>query len=314
MAKLFIICGHGAGDCGAVGNGYKEYERVRVLGKRIKELGGSSVTLGDVNRNYYADNGISKLNISKDTQILELHMDSSSSSSAKGGHVIIKSGFNADSYDIALAKFISGLFPGRSQTIVGRNNLANVNRAAARGYSYRLMECGFISNPNDVKLFNNSIDKMAIGILNCFGIKAVNSSSNITTNNPKGSTLDLAVGVMQGKYGNGEDRKKALGSRYNEVQSFIDHIKTSSVQVLAKEVKQGKYGNGEVRKTVLGSRYNEVQNAVSGASSAVYHVVKSGDTLSGIAKKYGTTISNIQKLNNLYNPNLIRVGQKLRVK
>ena len=24
MAKLFVIAGHGAGDCGAVGNGYQE--------------------------------------------------------------------------------------------------------------------------------------------------------------------------------------------------------------------------------------------------------------------------------------------------
>ena len=52
MSKLFVICGHGAGDPGACGNGYQEAERVRALGKRIKELGGNNVMLGDVNRNY----------------------------------------------------------------------------------------------------------------------------------------------------------------------------------------------------------------------------------------------------------------------
>lgn len=169
MTKLFVICGHGAGDPGACGNGYQEAERVRVLGKRIKELGGSNVMLGDVNRDYYDDNGISSLTISKDYQIVELHMDSAVAS-ARGAHVIIKAGLNADQYDIALAKFMAGLFPGRSKTIVGRNDLANPARAYAKGYGYRLLECGFISNATDVSIFNNNLDKIAIGILACFGI------------------------------------------------------------------------------------------------------------------------------------------------
>ena len=50
MAKLFIIAGHGAGDPGAVGNGYNEAERVRALANRIKVLGGNNVMLGDTNR------------------------------------------------------------------------------------------------------------------------------------------------------------------------------------------------------------------------------------------------------------------------
>ena len=45
-----------------------------------------------------------------------------------------------------------------------------------------------------------------------------------------------------------------------------------------------------------------------------YHIVKSGETLSQIAVKHRTTVSKIQKLNNIRNPNLISVGQKLRVK
>lgn len=65
MAHLFIIAGHGAGDSGAVGYGYTEAERVRALARRIVALGGSNVTLGDVNRNWYADKGISSLNIPK---------------------------------------------------------------------------------------------------------------------------------------------------------------------------------------------------------------------------------------------------------
>ena len=183
-----------------------------------------------------------------------------------------------------------------------------------------------------------------------------------TVNTPGGSTLDLVVGVMQGKYGDGDNRKNALGTRYNEVQSFIDHIYSASVDTLVNEVKSGKYGNGDTRKVVLGSRYTEVQNKInaafarksneqiaqevlagkwgngndrknrlsaagydyntiqnivngkSGASSAQYYTVQSGDTLSGIAAKYGTSYQKVAQLNGISNPNVIYVGQRLRVK
>ena len=43
------------------------------------------------------------------------------------------------------------------------------------------------------------------------------------------------------------------------------------------------------------------------------YVVVSGDTLYGIAKKFGTTIEVLVQLNNISNPNLIQVGQVLRL-
>ena len=131
---------------------------------------------------------------------------------------------------------------------------------------------------------------------------------------PSGSTLDLAVAVMQGKYGDGDARKSALGSRYNEVQNFINHIASASTDTLVNEVYAGKYGNGDIRKIVLGSRYNEVQNKINGSSgSATYYTVKSGDTLSGIAAKYGTTYQNLAAINGISNPNKIYPGQKIKI-
>ena len=132
---------------------------------------------------------------------------------------------------------------------------------------------------------------------------------------PSGTTLNLAVAVMQGKYGAGQDRKNALGTRYQEVQDFINHIASASTDTLVAEVMQGKYGNGETRKTVLGGRYKAVQDKIDGkGSGAVYYTVRTGDTLSGIAAKYGTTYQKIAQMNGIANPNKIYVGQKLRVK
>ena len=68
---------------------------------------------------------------------------------------------------------------------------------------------------------------------------------------------------MKGKYGVGNARKNALGGRYDEVQSFINHISRASVKTLAQETINGRYGNGETRKTVLGSKYEAVQTEVN---------------------------------------------------
>ena len=45
-----------------------------------------------------------------------------------------------------------------------------------------------------------------------------------------------------------------------------------------------------------------------------YYTVQSGDTLSGIAAKYGTSYQKVAQLNGISNPNVIYVGQRLRVK
>ena len=50
----------------------------------------------------------------------------------------------------------------------------------------------------------------------------------------------------------------------------------------------------------------------SGASAAT-HVVRPGETLSGIAARHGTSVSALIRLNDLDDPNLIVAGQRLRV-
>ena len=48
-------------------------------------------------------------------------------------------------------------------------------------------------------------------------------------------------------------------------------------------------------------------------TKTVFYTVESGDTLSNIAKKYGTTVQELVKINNISNPNLIYPGQSLRI-
>lgn len=55
-------------------------------------------------------------------------------------------------------------------------------------------------------------------------------------------------------------------------------------------------------------------NAANFQPSNDIHIVQNGETLSGIASKYGTTYQTLASLNRLANPNLIYVGQQLKVK
>ena len=52
----------------------------------------------------------------------------------------------------------------------------------------------------------------------------------------------------------------------------------------------------------------------SGGTGAVYYKVKSGDTLSQIAKRQGTTVSKICQLNGIKPTKTLQIGQRLRVK
>lgn len=177
MKKLYVIPGHGAGDNGSCANGYKEAERVRALAQKIKDFGGDNVILADFDTDAYKSNTIGKGEVPKGCLVLELHLDGFENTAARGGHIVIDANFKADKYDKALAKMISEMFPGRSDTIVGRTDIANINRARAMGYNYRLMECCFITNAADIKKFNANIDELAKKILKSFGLKVVLSKT-----------------------------------------------------------------------------------------------------------------------------------------
>lgn len=103
----------------------------------------------------------------------------------------------------------------------------------------------------------------------------VNTRLNSTIETPiqSKSTLELANEVIQGKYGSGDARKQALGSRYNEVQAMVNELlkpkkvsNLKSTNTIAKEVIQGLWGNGNKRKenlTRAGYNYDTIQKAVN---------------------------------------------------
>lgn len=142
---------------------------------------------------------------------------------------------------------------------------------------------------------------------------------------------DLANAVIRGEFGDGDTRKKKLGARYDAVQALVN-------QKLAAPVSPGRTYTVQPGDTLssiaakLGVAQSQISGfhsgnpnliypgevlSVSGGSpqpSAEYYTVQSGDNLSAIAARYGTSWQHIRDLNGLANPNLIYPGQRLRVK
>ena len=59
--------------------------------------------------------------------------------------------------------------------------------------------------------------------------------------------------------------------------------------------------------------YINTSNFDKGATSKLLYTVRYGDTLSEIAYDYGTTVNELVRLNNISNPNIIYVGQVIRI-
>lgn len=89
----------------------------------------------------------------------------------------------------------------------------------------------------------------------------------------------LADMVIDGKFGNGDDRKNKLGNRYDSVQAIVNR---------------------------------KVEEKLK--SNKKYYTIQSGDTLTAISEKFGTPINQLCSWNNIANPDMIYAGDRIRVK
>ena len=103
------------------------------------------------------------------------------------------------------------------------------------------------------------------------------SSGGNTPSNPTKSIDELAKEVINGLWGNGDERKQRLtaaGYSYSAVQNRVNEMLSGSkpttpqksIDELAKEVLAGKWGNGNDRKNALtnaGYNYSAVQARVN---------------------------------------------------
>lgn len=276
--KILLISGHGAGDCGAVGNGYKEAdltrEIVNMMASKLKDY--MEVEIYNQSRNAYADvnSGNLQVNFANYNYVFEVHLNAFNSIS-KGTEIFVTREEPAIKVEEKIMQELSKYFVVRG---VKRKNFNVIAKARRSGVSSALIEVCFIDNAEDMNTYQNNKDGIVSAIVNGI-VEGFGVSQGTAQPTPQPapqvtkSIVDLANEVIAGKYGTGEARKKALGSLYNEVQAKVNELlgvkkapAKKSVDTIAREVIAGKWGNGQDRKNRLakaGYDYNAVQKRVN---------------------------------------------------
>jgi len=119
---------------------------------------------------------------------------------------------------------------------IGQNSRGVKTKRGKNGDYYgfiRLTKCPaviaegvFVDNKKDASQADTLEEQKAFGVAYAKGILKTLGITERSTTKPQTtrSIIDLAHEVMQGKYGNGEARKKALGSLYDEVQAKVNEL------------------------------------------------------------------------------------------
>ncbi|MDQ0221970.1 peptidoglycan amidohydrolase family protein [Streptococcus moroccensis] len=125
-----------------------------------------------------------------------------------------------------------------------------------------IVHCNYARNGITIDNYNQTA--AASGWMYVYVYRLTNSAK---TTSSLGKNLDTLVKeTLAGVYGNGDQRKAALGNQYEAVMAVINgKAKTNqkTVDQLAQEVIAGKHGNGDDRKKSLGSQYDSVQKRVT---------------------------------------------------
>lgn len=120
--------------------------------------------------------------------------------------------------------------------------------------------------------------------------------NNLNSGNYSSYGAKQLVDKEQKDYEKEQKRKRKL----RKAQKVVDKVETADFnfqESLANAEYEAKYGSGPNQKRRTRKTYT----------------VKSGDTLSSIAKKNNTTVSKLAKQNKIANPNLILSGKKLKI-
>jgi GH24 family phage-related lysozyme (muramidase) len=115
----------------------------------------------------------------------------------------------------------------------------------------------------------------------------------------RGAFVSFLYNVGEHTIGSSKHPNFNAALKSGDVDAVFDHMQT--------------YNGGSASSTTTQSN---TQNAAPvDTGSMEHHEVVSGDTLGGIAKKYGKSIQDIQRLNpHIKDPNKISIGQKIKTK
>lgn len=182
ILSILLIGGHGAGDPGACSSfGTESVEARRVLTTVKTGLSNYNcrVDVYPTDRNAYADirNGVCQVNFSNYDYVFEIHFNSSANASATGTEIWVTYAESGTAVEQSIVNKIAALgFPNRG---VKREDFLVIRTAKNAGASSALVETCFISNQNDMSVYNNNFNKVCLamveGIAEGFELSKINN-------------------------------------------------------------------------------------------------------------------------------------------
>ena len=287
--KIVIDAGHGGDDPGSIANDIIEKDLTLKISKYIKkrfdELGiESSLTRdGDItlDPNSRVDKTLSFYGNGKDVIVLSNHINAGGGNGAE----IIYALRNSDNLSRKIANEIAST--GQNVRKYYQKRLPS---DSSKDYYFMLrntpntesiiVEYGFLdSNGDDVNQLKNNYEGLAESV-----VKAIANSIGVTYY----SSNDEYYTVLKG------DSLYSIAKKFN---TSVDNLK--------------KLNNLTSNLINVGDLLKISEGKTSNVTDA--YIVQSGDTLYSIARKYGLSVDELKKLNNL-NSNTLTIGQSLIVK
>ena len=296
--KISVCIGHGKSqsgqyDSGAVASGYQEFKLARAIGKYLKqELSKYNCTVDLIN--YDGDKNLAeriKYVNSKGYDLnMELHLNAGGGT---GPEVYYKhNSKQGKALATAISKSIAtnlGLKDRGAKTklVSGQDYFGCVREIKCMSF---LVETVFIDTKGDRDkvIYASGQEQcakaIATAVAKYYGLGRKETPKPAPTPtpspkpapSPKKSNTEIAKEVIQGKWGNGAERKKRLedaGYDYAAVQKEVERLLAKqkkpakkSVDEVAREVIAGKWGNGAKRVynlTKAGYNYVAVQKRVN---------------------------------------------------
>lgn len=135
------------------------------------------------------------------------------------------------------------------------------------------------------------------------------------------SNVPTLGGIMvwaKGEIGNGNDGAGHVAvveriDSANQIYTSESSYRGSAFYNATRTNTNGRWGMGSAYRFIGCIINPSVGNVHWEEPTGTTYIVQKGDTLSGIASKYGTTYQELAQYNNIANPNLIRVGQVIKI-
>lgn len=202
MMKILLISGHGAGDSGALGNGYQEATETRKVVSQVANYlysAGVDVTVYNQNKNAFYEYQKGTLNFGGTFDyVLEIHFNASNGQ-GKGTEIYVTTAEKHSTVEQKIVNNLGTYFVNRG---VKATNWSVIYYAKRLGMSSALLEVCFIDNKSDMatyaKNFQSVCKAIANGVLEGFGLTTAKPIPTPPENKPDTGSYTYKVAVMEG--------------------------------------------------------------------------------------------------------------------